>query len=401
MDLKFSAAHEAFRREVKAFLAANWDSRAGHSEGDELAFRSKATEQGYLYRNIPRRFGGSEQTPDLLKSEIIRQEFQKARAPLELRARGIGLVVPTILNWGTEEQKEAFIRKTLTGEITWSQGYSEPSAGSDLASLRTRADLVNGKWIINGQKVWSSEAHTATHMFMLVRTEQDKPKHSGISYLIVELNQPGITIRPLKQITGDMEFNEVFFNDAETPENMLVGQRGRGWEVSRTTLKHERTNMNGMNYSKSMLERLVALAKTTQIGGRAAIKDPVIRDNLAALHSRLLATQYSTERHLSMSAAGQSVGGYELMMKIDNSNLAERLYRLGRDIVGDDFLLMQPGKNDIGTSASRTWVRQAMTSLRLTLAGGTSNIQRNIIAERVLGLPRDERTQTAKKPAAE
>jgi alkylation response protein AidB-like acyl-CoA dehydrogenase len=228
-----------------------------------------------------------------------------------------------------------------------------------------------------------------------VRTEPDAPKHQGISYLLIDLRQPGVTIRPLRQITGDAEFNEVFFDDAVTPADWMVGPRGRGWEVSRSTLKAERTNLNGLNFHTSMFKRLVRLAQETLRDGRPVIEDPVIRDRLALLQGRVLATTYSTYRHLSMAAAEQDAGGFPMMMKLNGSELAQEMYRIGRDIIGDDFLLAAPGRDGVGRRGARAWARLTMTSLRLAIAGGASNIQRNIIAERVLGLPRDALTASA------
>ena len=208
MDLSFDAELSGFRDEVRSFLAENWPE-GYRSEGEEREreFRDRAVAQGYLYRGIPRRYGGSEQEADALKAEIIRQEFARARAPAEFsRGAGVALLVPTLLEWGSEWQKERFIAPSLRGELVWCQGYSEPSAGSDLASLRTRAELVGDEWVITGQKIWTSHAFIADYMFILVRTEPDRPKHEGISYLLLDMRQPGITVRPLKQINGKADF---------------------------------------------------------------------------------------------------------------------------------------------------------------------------------------------------
>jgi len=391
MNLSFGPEYEEYRREVRKFLAQNWPPKDPRDRGAVQAFRARATEQGYLYRNIPRQYGGSEQAPDLLRSQVLRECFADAKAPMEIRDRGIGLLTPTLLAWGTEAQKAYFIPKTISGEIRWSQGYSEPGAGSDLAAVQTKAELVGDQWVINGQKVWSSGAHESEYMFMLVRTEPDAPKHQGISYLLVDVKQPGITIRPLRQVTGDSEFNEVFFDDAKTPADLIVGPRGRGWEVSRTTLKHERSNLNGNLYSESMFNRLVRLAKDTVRDGRPAIQDPDIRDRLAALYGWLLASRYSSYREFSLTAAGEEGGHFPLMMKLNGSNMAREMYLIGRDLIGDDFLLARSGEGGVGQAAHRIWARHNMTSLRLTIAGGASNIQRNIIAERALDLPRDSR----------
>ena len=257
MDLSYSAEYEAFRNEVRQFLRQHWtdadansppppDSRAtlmgGVIRTDEIAtrFRLKAIERGYLYRHVPKRYGGGEQPPDPLKGVIIAEEFRKARAPAEVVGQGPSMLVPTLVEHGTEEQKQKFVRDTLLGKITWCQGYSEPGAGSDLASLRTRAVLEGDFWIVNGQKIWTSNADTSEWMFCLVRTELEASKHEGISYMLIDMKTPGIDIRPLRQMTGDADFNEVFLENVRVPTTNLVGKRGQGWVVSRSTLKHER-----------------------------------------------------------------------------------------------------------------------------------------------------------------
>ena len=212
IDLNFGPEHDLFREEVRAFLAREW--REGR---DPAEFRRAATDAGYFYRSVPKRFGGSEQVPDSVRLSIITTEFALAKAPGELKGNGIQMLVPTLLECGEEWQREMFIPRTLTGEFKWAQGYSEPGSGSDLASLRTRGELIDGKWVINGQKVWTSYARQCRYMFALVRTEPDAPKHEGISYLILDLQQPGIDIRPMKQINGGNDFNEVFFDTATTP----------------------------------------------------------------------------------------------------------------------------------------------------------------------------------------
>lgn len=383
MELGFGAEYDAFRREVRDFIGRHWPPADGDAKSreNERAFVIAATERGYLHRSIPKRFGGSEQTPDIGKAEIIREELTRARAPAG-RIPGNGLVVPTLLEWGTEEQKARFIAPTLRGDIVWAQGFSEPNAGSDLASLRTRGELVGDKWIINGQKVWTTHAHKATHMFCLVRTEPEAPKHAGISYLLVDIRQPGVTVRPLVQMTRQKEFNEVFFDNAETPADMLVGERGQGWTVTRSTLKHERSGISSMTWSLSMFRDLVKMAKEVERDGRPAIRDPRIREELAAIEGQLMSLTYSTYRATSHDMHGRDVGPFQTMPKLYMTELAGRISKLARDIIEDDF-------TDMG-GARLKWIERFMISLSMSIAGGTSNIQRNIIAERSLGLPRDK-----------
>lgn len=264
MDLSYTPEYQAFRDEVRRFLDAEWPKRPAGERPDAAAiaaFRRKAVAAGYLYRNILRQYGGSEQSPDVLKAQIIQEEFERRRAPANLSGNGMAMLVPTLLELGTPEQKEMFVAKTVSGEYQWAQGYSEPGSGSDLASVRTRAELVNGQWVINGQKVWSTRAHQSQYMFALVKTEPDAPKHESLSYILLDLRQPGVTVRPLKQMTGGADFCEVFFTDAVAPVEWTVGKRGEGWSVSRSTLKHERSYIGGADRAQATFDRLFALAK--------------------------------------------------------------------------------------------------------------------------------------------
>lgn len=388
MDLSYSEEHQRFRAEVQAFLKANWTPGSTRPSADEItAFRRKAIEAGYLYRGIPREYGGSEQSPDVLKGQIVREAFARAKAPGELSGVGISMVVPTLLERGTPEQKAHFIPPTMSGKVIWAQGYSEPGAGSDLASLRTRAELVDGEWIINGQKTWSSLAHKATYMFVLCRTEPDAPKHKGISYLLVDIRQPGITVRPMKQITGESEFCEVFFDNARTPAHWIVGARGDGWAVSKTTLGHERAGfMGNAEASVALFDKLIDLASRSTFLGQPALQHPLIRERLAALQGTVLAARYSGYRQLSMMSHGENPGIAPMLNKITASNIAAEIAAIARDLMGDALLLApDPASGPVG---SERWTGQFFGSLGMAIAGGTSNIQRNLIAERGLGLPR-------------
>jgi alkylation response protein AidB-like acyl-CoA dehydrogenase len=391
MDLSYTPEYEDFRREVRGFLEANWPKSLSREErkAGQRAFRQLAIEAGYLYRNVPKEYGGAGQAPDVLKGQIIREEFERARAPMEIVHPGVNLLVPTLLEWGTPAQKEAFVRKTILGEIKWAQGYSEPGAGSDLASLRTRAELKGDEWVINGQKVWSSFAAEADYTFALIRTEPDAPKHKGISYLLIDLRQPGVTVRPLRQITGESEFCEVFYEDARTPADWIVGPRGEGWKVSKTTLKFERSSIGGADRTRKRFDRLIALAREVQIDGRPAIAHPRIRSELARIDGAMTALQYSSYRQLSMNARGESAGTVEMMFKLYATNIGHSMAALARELMGDRFMLISPEGGDRGAFGPEKWNHQYLGSLGIAIAGGASNIQRNIIAERGLGLPRD------------
>jgi alkylation response protein AidB-like acyl-CoA dehydrogenase len=308
--------------------------------------------------------------------------------------RGIGpsMLVPTLLDRGEEWQKEKWVKDTVTGKVIWCQGYSEPGSGSDLASVKTRGVLDEDEWVINGQKIWTSGADTADYMFCLTRTEPGASKHAGISYLLIDMHQPGVDVRPLKQMTGGSTFNEVFLTEARTPKDWIVGKRGEGWIVSRTTLKHERNSIGNAANTTAAFQALLRLAKRTVIDGVPALEKPEFRQRIAALEGYVLAHQYSGYRQLTRDARGQSNGIITMMNKLIGNNIGDEQARIAFDLLTDDGLLMAgertlPG--GLGPRNSRAWVTSYMASLGGSIAGGTRNIQRNVIGERGLGLPRD------------
>ena len=402
MNLTYSAEYERFRTDVRRFLAEHWGESGGaaadtiadltgasvRTDARATAFRLLAIERGYLYRHVPRRYGGAEQPPDPLKSAIIAEEFRRARAPFEIVGQGPSMLVPTLLEHGTEAQKDRFIRDTLLGTVRWCQGYSEPGAGSDLASLRTRAVLDGGHWVVNGQKIWTSNAQDAEWMFALVRTEPEKPRHDGLSYFLIDMNTPGIDVRPLRQMTGDADFNEVFLENVRVPEDSVVGRRGQGWVVSRSTLKHERALIGGAHLTRRTFDGLVMLAQALERDGRPAIQDPVIRNRLVELEARLVAAEHHGHRLLTMSARGTEAGLASLVTKLYSTVLGYDIAKLAMDVAGDRGLLA-PG--EASAPAMGMFGLAYMWSLGVLIAGGAANIQRNIIAERGLGLPRDSR----------
>lgn len=395
MDLSYGDEAEAYRMEVRSFLQTSW--HPGSRRGAEMKsfireFRRAATERGYLYRSVPRCYGGSEQPLDVIRAQVIREEFGKARAPMEVGGNGTSMTVPTLLEKGTTEQKDLFIRKTIEGDYIWGQGYSEPGSGSDLASVRTKAELSpdGTRWIINGQKIWTSQGMASTHMFMLVRTEPDAPKHDGITYLLIDLDQPGISRRPIRQMTGEKgghTFCEFFFDNAETPVSWQVGARGEGWKVSRTTLKHERATIGSADALGNQFRKLVDLAKEL-----CRIHDPMVRDRLAAIEGRALSHRYSSYRLFSCAAAGEDPGQVQLMMKLLLTEIGHDIALLAQDLLGHWGMtepVQEVSQGRHGPRGPNKWLDQIMGSLGNSIAGGTTNVQRNIIAERGLGLPRD------------
>lgn len=386
MDLRYSEQYQTYRREVRDFLSSAWQPTRDKEKITE--FRRVATEQGYLYRGIPKVYGGGEQPTDVLKAQIIREEFGRTKAPMEVAGNGMSMLVPTLLDCGADWQKEKFIPKTITGEYLWAQGYSEPGSGSDLASLTTRGELVDGEWIVNGQKIWTTHADRCQYMFALVRTESDAGKHAGISYLLLDLKQPGITIRPIKQINGDAEFCEVFFDNARTPADWIVGERGQGWTVSKSTLKHERNSVGSSSGSYALFRKLVELAQSVERNGQPAIKDPLIRDRIAALEGRVMSHVYTGYFQLTRDANKQQPGIVSLMNKLVTTEIGHEVAAIATDLIGGDALLM-PSFAKGNKPGNERWINQILGSLGVSIAGGTSNIQRNIIAERGLGLPRE------------
>jgi alkylation response protein AidB-like acyl-CoA dehydrogenase len=386
VDLQYDAGQRAFQARVQQFLQQRWDPAQRRDPTFVAAFRAAATAQGYLYRGVPRRYGGSGQPPDVVRALIIREAFAEARAPLEAPGNGVALVVPVLVEWGSEAQQQAFIPRTLTGEYRWAQGYSEPGAGSDLASLTTRAELVGDQWVINGHKIWTTLAHDSTHMFALVRTEPGKPGRAGISYLLLAMDQPGVHVRPIRQITGDSEFNEVFFEDARTPADWLVGERGEGWQVSRSTLRHERNHIGSATRTTlPMLQRLVDLARRTVRDGRPAIEDPRVRDQLSRIEGYIQAQLWSGYHQLSLSAKDEPAGVLGLCNKLMTTNVYNLIAEASAELIGDQALKAPRYGADRG--GDERWVNQMLGSLGQAISGGATNIQRNIIAERGLGLP--------------
>jgi alkylation response protein AidB-like acyl-CoA dehydrogenase len=401
VDLRESPEHEAFRAEVRAFLASAWPPRGDEARLTEARqhalFRERAVTRGYLFRDIPRAYGGSEQPADAIRDAILHAEFAASGVPGSLPSMGPAMLAPTLLEWGTDAQRERFIPPTLRHEIAWCQGYSEPNAGSDLASLSSRAELDGDEWVIHGHKVWTSLAAQADWMFGLFRTEPGAPKHAGISYLLVPMKQPGVRVAPLRQMNGGAEFYEVFFDGARTAKDHVVGQRGEGWRVSRSTLVHERKLIGDPNYIRRLFQGVVELARRTEWQGRPALADPGIRRRLSRIEGFLLAQEYTNLRQLTASARGEllKVMVPMLVTKLHSTNLTQEITRLALDLMGGDSLRMPNEEEAQGYTIPKltagALLSQYMFTIATSIAGGASNIQRNIIGERVLGLPRDVR----------
>lgn len=394
MDLSFGPEYDDFRDEVKGFLAEHGKDaprNSGLRAPETLAWQKLLIEHGYTARTIPKEYGGYGAEPDIIKSRIIGEEFANARVNSGLGGQGISMLVPTLLEMGTEEQKKQFIKPTIHGEMLWCQGYSEPGAGSDLASLTTKAELDGDEWVVNGQKIWTSTAHIADWIFCLVRTEPDAPKHKGISFLLFKMDTPGIEIRPLVDMTGEANFNETFFTDVRVPKHQIVGDRGEGWMVANAILGHERDSLGNPNITLTRLNALIELMKTETVSGERMIDNPVYRDRLMQIQGRVMAMRFNELRVLSSRLnKGQDAGLARMITKLQGTELRHDLEGLAIDIMGEVGLSY--GDNPHTRSAG-SWQSQYMYFLGLIIGGGTSQIQKNIISERGLEMPREPKVE--------
>ena len=393
MDLSFTAEEEQLRQKVRRFLEEeipNSGLKSG-SEGREdkawlakaKAWQRKLYEGGYVALAWPREYGG--QAMDPVKQSIVNEEMVRANAPYLVGSSGIGMFGPTLISWGDEEQKKRFLPKILSAEEIWCQGYSEPGSGSDLASLRTRAEINGDEFIVNGQKVWTSGAQYSDWMFCLVRTDPEAPKHRGISYILIDMKSPGITVRPLVQMTGDKGFNEVFFDNVHVPRRNLVAKLNEGWMVANATLFHERNMLGSATGSQQRFNRLLALAKKIRRNGKPLIEDAVFRQRLADLEIKVEAMRFHSYRQLTDQMRGKNPGVEAMINKLVGTELNHDLATAAMEAMGDYSMLSRDEEQALDHGY---WPYEWMFSLGLVIGGGTSHIQKNIIAERGLKMPK-------------
>jgi|TARA_B100001093_G_scaffold215471_1_gene206729 alkylation response protein AidB-like acyl-CoA dehydrogenase len=404
MDLNFGPKYKNFRDEVKKFckeysgvhlesskVPLSDRSKSGEIKMKRSDWQKLLIEKGYFARSIPKEYGGYGGDSDIIKSRIIAEEFAKTNTPPPMGGQGIDMLVPTLLELGTEEQKKQYIRPTLNGEIIWCQGYSEPNAGSDLASLQTKGELIDGNWVINGQKIWTSTAQFSQMMFCLVRTEPEASKHAGISYLLIPMDTPGIEIRPLVDMTLNAGFNEVFFTDVTIPENNIIGKRGEGWAVANATLGHERGSLSDPNAMMNRLNSLIERMKNETINGEKAIDNEIYRDKLMRIQAKVIAFQSNALRVLSAKLnESQDVKIARMLQKLIGTELRHELEGFAIDVMGELGTLYEnsPNLRDGGS-----WQIGYMYFLGLIIGGGTSQIQKNIISERGLNMPKEPKVQ--------
>jgi len=388
MDVGFSSAEEAFREEVRSWLETNlpaeWRHRGigGYREDEEeeiqREWQSRLYEAGWLKLAWPVAEGGRGATP--VMQAVYQEEMARAGAPIILGRLGVTLLAPTLLVHGSQWQKEQYVEKILSGELIFCQGFSEPDAGSDLAGLRARAEKKDGRWILNGQKTWSSGAHYADRSFLLARTSTDGQPHKGISFFLVDMKQPGVEVRRIKQMTGGGEFGEIFLTNAEVEERDLVGEPGAGWKIAMTVFGFERGGLA----QAARFERVVSeLASLVRDNGRGA--DPAVRQRVAQAQIEAHVFRLNGLRNLTRVAQGQPPGPEASVTKLYWSEMDKRIQETAVSVQGaygalapDSPFAVEDGR----------WQYGWMWAQAETIYAGSSEIQRNIIAERVLGLPR-------------
>src|SRR5438067_12360939 len=394
MNFEYAPEHEAFRKAFRSWLAATLpaDLRVDDPVDDRVASTRAMFERRVAWQKAmhkagwvgiawPREYGG--RNASIIERVIWDEEYSASHAPV-LPGMGLNLVGPTIIHWGTDAQKLQYLPRILNADEIWAQGFSEPGAGSDLASLSTRAEDKGDHYLVNGQKVWTSGAQYADSIILLVRTDPSAPKHNGISCLLVDMNTPGIAVRPLVLATGHHHFNEVFFTDVVVPKRQLLGPLNQGWKVSTTTLMYER-HSSGARNPIGQVRDLIAVARRLPVGGGTAWDDPRIRQRLSQLYIDCEAMKYTRFRALTRQIRGEPPGPEGSVLKLSGSELGVRIADAAGEILGMHVLVNQPSST---VADAPRWFNRVLAARQYTISAGTSEIQRNIIGERVLGLPR-------------
>jgi alkylation response protein AidB-like acyl-CoA dehydrogenase len=377
MDLTFSEQETAFRDELRAWFAAN--DPGAEPDGDEDVryawrrdFQRRLADGGWAAVHWPREYGG--RGASLTESAIFFEELGRSGAPLPANVLGLLLAGPTIMTWGAAEQKDRYLAPILTAEEIWCQGFSEPDAGSDLAGLKTRAVRDGEDWLVTGQKVWTSGAQYSKWCMLVARTDFEVPKHKGLTYFLMDMEQPGVQIRPLRQITGEPEFNELFLDNARIPHENVLGGEGNGWKVALTTLMNERSGLGFFLQVRlrQLLDRLI-----DEAGRAGLLEDPVIADRLGELHLRTEIVRLTAYRGLTAIEKYGQPGPEGSLTKWMWSDTNQRLTQLAADLLGPNAL-----------RAGDPWAYELLRARGNSIEGGTTEVLKNIVAERVLGLPK-------------
>ena len=393
MDYRFTDEQETFRQEIRDFLSDNlgedWrgiDPDAYFHDENWFHIReltAKMAERGWLTLAWPEEYGG--QGRPHIEQMIYNEETAYFRAPTRDVSIGTHMVGPTLMLYGTEEQKTHYLPEIASGEAVYCQGFSEPESGSDLASLQLRAVEDGDDYVLNGSKIWTSGAHRSTHCYLLTRTDPDAPKHRGISVFIVDMDTPGIEVRPIINMFGIHYFNQVFFDNVRVPKRAMIGEKNRGWYIAATTLDFERSGVASFASNRRSIEELVELARETGANGKPLNEDPMIRQRLAELWTRNEAGKTIAYNVAWMQSEGLVPNREASISKMMGSEIAQQIHELGVQMLGM-YGILDKGSKWAYLDGRLAW--QWMDSISLTIRGGTSEIQRNIIAGRGLGLPR-------------
>jgi alkylation response protein AidB-like acyl-CoA dehydrogenase len=376
MDLTFNDRETAFRDEVRAWFAANDPGAAPSGEDPQYAWRKdfqrRMADAGLAAVHWPPEYGGRGAT--LTESAIFFEELGRSGAPLPANVLGLLLAGPTIMIWGTPEQKERHLAPILTADEIWCQGFSEPDAGSDLASLKTRAVKDGDDWLVTGQKVWTSGAQYSKWCMLVARTDFDAPKHKGLTYFLMDMDQPGIEVAPLRQITGEPEFNELFLDEVRIPDANVLGGVGNGWKVALTTLMNERA---GLAFFLQVRLRQLLDKLIDDAAGRGLLDDPVVADKLGELHLRAEVLRLTAYRGLTAIEKYGMPGPEGSLTKWMWSDTNQQLTQFAADLLGPEAL-----------QAGHPWAYELLRARGNSIEGGTTEVLKNIVAERVLGLPK-------------
>jgi alkylation response protein AidB-like acyl-CoA dehydrogenase len=393
MDFNYSPEQETYRQEVRTWLEANQPPPLTAEEKERIdedllwdrnkRWHKKLYENGWVGLNWPKQYGGRGAT--FIEQVIFQQELGRLGLPMGINVLGIIMTGPALMQWGTDEQKQRYLKPIIMADEIWCEGMSEPGAGSDLASIQTRAELHGDEFIVNGQKVWTTHAQRSDFCQLFVRTDPDVPKHKGMSALLVDMRSPGVVVKPLKQITGDSEFNEIFFEDVRVPKENLLGPLNAGWQVLVNTLMHERFGISEtIGGTEVILAQLVEIAQTIPLGGHNAAENDEIRQQIAQFAIEVTAKKYNGLRALSKRLKGQQPGAESSIGKLISTDLSQRMTKFAARLLGGYAIIER--KSPFAPDGD--WMRRILNVEMLTIAGGTSAVQKNMIGERILQLPK-------------